>query len=65
MAQNSKIEWTHHTANLWHGCTAVHEGCDNCYATSFIHCKGVMGVGTLSSILIFAPNNFKIKTTKS
>jgi len=34
MAQNSKIEWTHHTANLWHGCTKVHEGCDNCYAES-------------------------------
>lgn len=32
MAENSKIEWTHHTANLWHGCTKVHEGCDNCYA---------------------------------
>lgn len=32
MAQNSKIEWTHHTLNLWHGCTKVHEGCDNCYA---------------------------------
>lgn len=32
MAQNSKIEWTDHTANLWHGCTKVHTGCDNCYA---------------------------------
>lgn len=32
MAQNSKIEWTNHTLNLWHGCTKVHEGCDNCYA---------------------------------
>jgi len=32
MAQNSKIEWTTHTANLWHGCTKVHKGCDNCYA---------------------------------
>jgi protein gp37 len=32
MAQNSKIEWTDHTANLWHGCTKVHEGCNNCYA---------------------------------
>jgi protein gp37 len=30
--KNSKIEWTNHTANLWHGCTKVHEGCDNCYA---------------------------------
>jgi protein gp37 len=34
MAENSKIEWTHHTANLWWGCTKVHEGCDNCYACS-------------------------------
>lgn len=37
MAQNSKIEWTHHTANLWHGCTEVHEGCDNCYAKALDH----------------------------
>lgn len=32
MSINSKIEWTHHTANLWWGCTKVHAGCDNCYA---------------------------------
>ncbi len=32
MAQNTKIEWAHHTANIWHGCTEVHAGCDNCYA---------------------------------
>lgn len=32
MAENSKIEWTKHTANLWWGCTKVHEGCDHCYA---------------------------------
>lgn len=32
MGKDSKIEWTHHTANLWWGCTKVHEGCDNCYA---------------------------------
>lgn len=30
--ENSKIEWTKHTNNLWTGCTKVHEGCDNCYA---------------------------------
>lgn len=35
MAENSKIEWTNHTANLWWGCTKVHEGCDNCYALTF------------------------------
>lgn len=32
MGYNSKIEWTHHTVNLWWGCFEVHEGCDNCYA---------------------------------
>lgn len=32
MAENSKIEWTKHTCNLWWGCTKVHEGCDHCYA---------------------------------
>ena len=34
---NSKIEWTHHTANLWHGCAKVHAGCDNCYAEKIAH----------------------------
>lgn len=32
MAKNSTIEWTHHTQNLWWGCTNVHDGCLNCYA---------------------------------
>lgn len=32
MGENSKIEWTKHTANLWQGCTKVHAGCDHCYA---------------------------------
>lgn len=32
MAQDSKIQWCNHTANLWWGCTKVHEGCDHCYA---------------------------------
>jgi len=30
--ENSKIEWTDHTANLWWGCQKVHTGCKNCYA---------------------------------
>lgn len=29
---NSKIGWTNHTVNLWHGCTEVSPGCDHCYA---------------------------------
>lgn len=32
MAENSKIEWTHHTFNSWFGCTEVSPACDNCYA---------------------------------
>ncbi len=34
MPQDSKIEWTDHTANLWWGCTKVQlqGGCDYCYA---------------------------------
>lgn len=30
--EDSKIEWTKHTNNLWIGCTEVHDGCTNCYA---------------------------------
>lgn len=30
--ENTKIQWTTHTINLWWGCTKVHTGCDNCYA---------------------------------
>lgn len=32
MAENSKIEWTHHTFNPWWGCTKVSPECDSCYA---------------------------------
>lgn len=32
MAENSAIEWTHHTFNPWSGCSKVSEGCKNCYA---------------------------------
>ena len=40
MSLNSKIEWTHHTGNLWWGCTEVHEGCDHCYARTLAHRYG-------------------------
>lgn len=39
--KDSKIEWTTHTANLWWGCTKVHEGCDNCYAETLANRWGV------------------------
>lgn len=32
MAENTKIEWAHHTFNPWIGCTKVSPGCDRCYA---------------------------------
>lgn len=32
MAENSAIEWCHHTFNPWIGCTKVGPGCDHCYA---------------------------------
>jgi protein gp37 len=32
MAENSKIQWCHHTFNPWRGCTKVSAECDLCYA---------------------------------
>ena len=32
MAENTKIEWAHHTFNPWIGCAKVSPGCDHCYA---------------------------------
>lgn len=32
MAENTKIEWAHHTFNPWIGCAKVSDGCKNCYA---------------------------------
>lgn len=32
MAENSKIEWCHHTFNPWRGCRAISDACANCYA---------------------------------
>jgi protein gp37 len=40
MAENSKIEWCHHTFNAWIGCTRVSPGCANCYAESMSKRRG-------------------------
>lgn len=37
MAENSKIEWCDHKANLWWGCANVHSGCKNCFAETISH----------------------------
>lgn len=35
MAENTKIEWAHHTFNPWIGCQKVGPGCDHCYAETW------------------------------
>lgn len=40
MAENSKIEWTDHTANFWWGCLKVSPGCEHCYADTLAHRYG-------------------------
>jgi len=37
MGANSKIEWTHHTFNPWHGCVKISDGCKHCYAETLSH----------------------------
>jgi protein gp37 len=32
MAEDTKIQWCHHTFNPWRGCSKVHTGCKHCYA---------------------------------
>lgn len=46
MAENTKIEWAHHTFNPWIGCTKVGPGCDHCYAEAdFDHRRHVVQWG--------------------
>ena len=40
MAENSKIEWTHHTFNPWTGCTKISAACDHCYAEAWAKRSG-------------------------
>lgn len=32
MAENTHIQWAHHSFNPWWGCAKISEGCENCYA---------------------------------
>lgn len=41
MAQNSKIEWTHHTFNPWWGCIRVSPACKHCYAETWARRLGM------------------------
>lgn len=44
MSENSKIEWTDHTANFWWGCVKVSPGCQNCYAETLVNRYGKGGI---------------------
>jgi protein gp37 len=46
MAENTRIEWAHHTFNPWVGCTRVSPGCDHCYAESWAKRTGQSGLWT-------------------
>lgn len=54
MAENSKIQWTHHTFNPWSGCSKVHAGCTHCYAEVNYSVK-MRGVK-------WGPNGTRVKT---
>ena len=43
--QDSKIEWTDHTFNPWHGCFKVSPGCQHCYAETLNHRYGFSNWG--------------------
>ena len=45
MAEQTKIEWCHHTFNPWLGCQKVSPGCDNCYAEGWAKRSGLVKWG--------------------
>lgn len=40
MSANTEISWCVHTFNPWHGCSAVSEACQNCYAAALARWLG-------------------------
>lgn len=55
MAENSKIEWCHHTHNPWRGCTRVSQECAKCYAETLSHRNpGTLGVWGPNGTRVFA-----------
>ena len=58
MAENSKIQWTHHTFNPWRGCTKVSEGCKHCYAET-------MSKRNLKVLGQWGPNGTRVVASES
>lgn len=58
MAENSKIEWTHHTFNPWRGCAKVSDGCKHCYAETM----SKRNPGTLG---VWGPNGSRVVASEA
>ncbi len=59
MAQNSKIEWTHHTFNPWWGCVKVSPACKNCYAQAWANRLGMNLWGGKATRRFFSDQHWK------
>ncbi len=59
MAENSKIEWTHHTFNPWWGCIKVSPACKHCYAESWAKRWGSDLWGAKSDRRFFTDKHWK------
>lgn len=58
MAENTNIEWCHHTFNPWRGCTKVSPGCANCYADQ-------LSTRNPTTLGIWGPNGTRIVASQS
>ena len=45
MAEDTKIQWTHHTFNPWVGCSKVSDGCKHCYAATLVNARPALILG--------------------
>lgn len=59
MAQNSKIEWTHHTFNPWWGCIRVSPACKHCYAEAWARRVGMDLWGAKSPRRFFTDTHWR------
>lgn len=60
MAENSKIEWTHHTFNPWYGCTKISPACDSCYAEGWAKRSGLVKWGAGEARRRSSAKNWKL-----
>lgn len=58
MAENSKIEWTHHTFNPWWGCAKVSAACKHCYAETWARRVGSNVWGHKATRRFFSDNHW-------